>query len=200
MSHLRVGLVTEQDVSGCRVRVKFPDRDQLTSWWLPVVVPKTQNDKAYYLPDMGEQVVCLMDSYDEDGFVLGAIYSSADTTAAGMTADKLNWTSKDGASLGYDRAAHQLSVSLPESGSVNISTPSSGSVGISLASSGSVNVAASGASIVIDTSGNVTITAAGTIALGGVAATQGVARLGDTVVCPAGTGTIKSASAIVRSV
>jgi phage baseplate assembly protein V len=186
MSHMRFGVVAEQDVSGCRVRVRFPDRDELTSWWLPIVVPKTQNDKAYYLPDLGEQVVCLMDAYDEDGVVLGAIYSSADPTTPGMTADKLNWTAKDGGSLEYDRAAHRLSVSLP--------------------SGGSVNIAANGASIVIDASGNVTVTAGGTILLSsaagapiqlGSAAVKGVARLGDTVVCPAGTGTIKSASAVV---
>ncbi|HJU29769.1 MAG TPA: phage baseplate assembly protein V, partial [Candidatus Binataceae bacterium] len=65
----RVGLVNAQDPAKCAVRVAFPDRDQLQSWWLPVVVLKTQNDKSYWLPDIGEQVVCLMDEHDEDGAV-----------------------------------------------------------------------------------------------------------------------------------
>jgi uncharacterized Zn-binding protein involved in type VI secretion len=41
--------------------------------------------------------------------------------------------------------------------------------------------------------GNINVVAAGQINLGS-GALKGVARLGDTVVCPAGTGTISSAS------
>ena len=75
----RVGIVKVQDATKGRVRVAFPDRDQMESWWLPVIFAKTQNDKMYWMPDIGEQVICLMDEYDEDGAVAGAIYSSADT-------------------------------------------------------------------------------------------------------------------------
>ena len=75
MSALRLGIVKEQDVSLARLRVTFNEFDQMLSYWLPVVVTKTQNDKAYWLPDIGEQVVCLMDERDEAGVVLGAIYS-----------------------------------------------------------------------------------------------------------------------------
>jgi phage baseplate assembly protein V len=155
--------------------VSFPDRDQLTSWWLPVIVPKTQNDKAYWIPDVGEQVVCMMDERDEDGAVLGAIYSDADLAPV-ESADKLHWSFKDGSSLEYDRAAHSLTCSLPNA---------------------TLTIQASGASIAIDPSGNVLITSGGQILFGGSAATQGVARLGDRVTCPAGTGTIISASTIV---
>ena len=86
----RVGIVRAQDTSHARVRVTFPDRDQMQSWWLPVVFPKTQNDKSYWMPDVGEQVVCMVDEYDEDGAVLGAIYSSADMmpTAANRAAPR----------------------------------------------------------------------------------------------------------------
>jgi hypothetical protein len=38
----RVGIVKAQDAVNARVRVIFPDRDQMESWWLPVVVAKTQ--------------------------------------------------------------------------------------------------------------------------------------------------------------
>jgi phage baseplate assembly protein V len=173
----RVGLVKTQDLNNARVRVAFPDRDQMTSWWLPVVVPKTQTDKAYWLPDVGEQVVCMMDERDEDGAVLGAIYSQTDTPPV-QSADKVHWSFKDGTSLEYDRAAHSLNCSLPEA---------------------TLTIAANGATIAIDGSGNVVITSGGQILLGGQAAIKGVARLGDSVVCPAGTGTITSASAIVKA-
>src|SRR5437773_11971171 len=76
----RVGIVREQDAALAKVRVVFPDYDQVVSWWLPVVFAKTRDDKSYWLPDIGEQVVCLMDVRDEDGAVLGAIYSSEDLT------------------------------------------------------------------------------------------------------------------------
>src|SRR5712691_11094187 len=115
----RVGIVKSQDVANCRVRVVFPDRDQMTSWWLPVVTPKSQNDKAYWIPDVGEQVVCLMDEHDEDGAVLGSIYSSADTTPV-ASADKWHLTIKDGATFEYDRNVHALAVAIPLGGTMTI--------------------------------------------------------------------------------
>ncbi len=140
----RVGIVKTQDAVNCRVRVTFPDRNQMTSWWLPVCVPKSQNDKAYWIPDVGEQVVCLMDEHDEDGVVLGSIYSSADLPPA-SSADKWHITMKDGATFDYDRAAHALAVSIP--------------------SGGTVSLMANGATIQIDASGNINLTAAANITL-----------------------------------
>jgi phage baseplate assembly protein V len=140
----RVGLVKQQDLQNARVRVAFPDRDQLLSYWLPILSAKTQNDKFYWIPDIGEQVVCLMDEHDEAGTVLGAIYSSADTPPV-QSADKYHMSFKDGASLEYDRAAHALAISLP--------------------SGATINVGAHGASITIDASGNITVHAAGGINL-----------------------------------
>ena len=103
----RVGVVKEQDLVNARLRVVFQERDQLVSWWLPIVMAKTQNDKAYWMPDIGEQVVCLMDERDEDGAVLGAIYSSVDATPV-ASANKWHVTMKDGATFEYDRTAHVL--------------------------------------------------------------------------------------------
>src|SRR5271167_534360 len=109
----RTGIVKTQDAVNCRVRVTFPDRDHVQSYWLPVVIPKSQNDKAYWLPDIGEQVVCMMDERDEDGAVLGAIYSQADTTPV-QDPDKVHWSFKDGTAFEYDRGNHVLSFVLPE--------------------------------------------------------------------------------------
>ena len=172
----RVGIVKAQDAANARVRVIFPDRDQMESWWLPVVFTKTQNDKMYWIPDVGEQVVCMMDEYDEDGAVLGAIYSSADRPPA-TSADKLRWTFKDGAAFEYDRSVHSLQMNIPNSGTVTIT--------------------ANGASIAIDRSGNVAVTASGQILLAGGG--PGIARIGDATICPAGTGHIASGSTKVNS-
>jgi phage baseplate assembly protein V len=116
----RVGIVKTQDVQNARVRVTFPAHNQLTSWWLPVVTPKSQNDKAYWIPDVGEQVVCLMDEHDEDGCVLGAIFSQADPAPPSMTADKWHVSFKDGAVIEYDRHNHVLAISVPANGTINI--------------------------------------------------------------------------------
>ncbi len=172
----RVGIVKVQDAVRGRVRVVFPDRDQMESWWLPVIFGKTQNDKMYWMPDLGEQVICLMDEYDEDGAVVGAIYSSTDTPPV-TSADKLHWTSKDGAAFEYDRASHALQMTIPEGGTLTIS--------------------ANGASIAIDSVGNVEITAAGLIQLAGGG--PGIARVGDATICPAGAGHIASGSIKVNA-
>jgi phage baseplate assembly protein gpV len=113
MSPFRLGIVKAQDLSGGRLRVIFNEFDHMTSYWLPVVVSKTQNDKAYWLPDLGEQVVCLMDERDEVGVVLGAIYSQADTTPV-QSADKFHLGFKDGTSMEYDRAAHVLAINFQD--------------------------------------------------------------------------------------
>ena len=110
---LRFGIVQAQDASLGRLRVTFNEFDHLLSYWLPVVVPKTQNDKAYWLPDIGEQVVCLMDSRDEDGVVIGAIYSQVDATPV-QSSDKWHVGFKDGSTFEYDRSAHVLSLTFSD--------------------------------------------------------------------------------------
>ncbi|HZO81119.1 MAG TPA: phage baseplate assembly protein V [Candidatus Binataceae bacterium] len=158
----RVGLVRQQDVQGARVRVAFPDRDQMLSYWLPIVAFKTQDDKGYWMPDLGEQVVCLMDERDEAGAVLGAIYSTADTPPV-HSADKFHVAFKDGASFEYDRAAHALALNLPKGATMKISL--------------------NGASLAIDASGNLTLVPAdgAQLQLGAAGQMAGVARLGDAV-------------------
>jgi phage baseplate assembly protein gpV len=103
----RVGIVSAVDALTAQVRVVFPDYDQMSSYWLPVVVPKSQNDKAYWIPDLGEQVVCIMDLRDEAGAVLGAIYSNTDVPPVAST-NKWHLGFSDGSAFEYDRALHIL--------------------------------------------------------------------------------------------
>src|SRR5271167_1292328 len=134
----RVGIVQAQDTAHAKVRVVFPDYDEVISWWLPVIFWKTQDDKAYWMPDIGEQVVCLMDLRDEAGAVLGAIYLEADVPPVN-SADKfylvfqdstelkydaeshlLDLKFQDRAELKYDGMAHALTVSLPQGAIFNL--------------------------------------------------------------------------------
>ena len=216
----RVGIVAIQDQANGRLRVTFPERDQVQSYWLPVVFPKTQNDKAYWLPDVGEQVVCMMDEYDEDGAVLGAIYSSADATPV-RSADKWHLTMKDGTTMEYDRALHVLDLKFNDGAEIKydagahnflVSMPAGATATVEVASgpsiafdgSGDVNVnspakvsVTSGGDADVSAGGAVNISASSLIKLAG--GTAAVARVGDTTTCPAGAGTITSGSSKVQS-
>jgi len=108
---IRRGVVVAVDEKTARVRVQMPDLDGLVSNWLPVVQPKTQKDKAYWLPDIGEYVVVAFDEEGErsDGYVLGAIYNQKDTPPA-ASKDKFFVRFEDGTEIEYDRKAHLLRV------------------------------------------------------------------------------------------
>jgi phage baseplate assembly protein gpV len=174
----RIGIVQSQDAAHAKVRVVFPDYDQVVSWWLPVIFAKTQNDKAYWIPDVGEQVVCLMDLRDEAGAVLGAIYSDADSPPVN-SADKFHLGFKDGASLDYDRAAHVLDLKLQDTAEIKYDAGAH-ALSVSLPTGATFNLTAGAAQVQIDANGNVIIKAAGQVQLGS-GQLAGVARLGDIV-------------------
>jgi len=106
---LKFGIVTNVDPTTCRVRVKFADQGELISPWLPVLQQKTFQDKFYFLPDLNEQVACLMDERLEAGVVLGAIYSEADTVPV-TSKDKFHVKFADGGSIEYDKINHKLTI------------------------------------------------------------------------------------------
>ena len=106
---IRRGIVVAVDEKTAKVRVEFPDLDNMVSDWLPVVVQKSQDDKFYWLPDIGEMVVV---AFDEDGdfttgYVLGAIYNSKDTVPV-ANRDKYVIRFQDGTTIEYDRKARKL--------------------------------------------------------------------------------------------
>jgi phage baseplate assembly protein V len=108
---IRRGIVVAVDEKTARVRVQMPDLDGLVSNWLPVVQPKTQKDKAYWLPDIGEYVIVAFDEEGEhsDGYVLGAIYNNKDTPPV-ASKDKFFVRFEDGTEIEYDRKTHLLRV------------------------------------------------------------------------------------------
>ncbi len=107
----KLGIVTAMDEARAMVRVRFDDMDGVLSYWLPVVQHKTLKDKAYWMPDVNEHVVCLLDENGEDGIVLGAIYSDADAVPV-SSKDKCHITFEDGSTIEYDRQSHKLSADI----------------------------------------------------------------------------------------
>lgn len=116
----RVGKVTALLPEKGAVRVEFGDRSNLVSYELPVMVKQTLKNKDSYMPDVGEHVICsFLGNGLEQGFVLGAIYSNADT-AANTDPNKRGVTFEDGTEVYYDRTANKLNIIVAGSGLVEV--------------------------------------------------------------------------------
>ncbi|MDD3012624.1 MAG: phage baseplate assembly protein V [Candidatus Gastranaerophilales bacterium] len=108
---LKFGIVINIDESKAQARVQFYDEDEMSSYWLSVLQSKTLKDKFYILPDTGEHVVCLMDENSEEGVILGAIYSEADTCPI-SSKDKILAKFSDGTSIEIDKSQGNLTINV----------------------------------------------------------------------------------------
>ena len=156
------GIVTAQQISPFpAVRVQFPDRDNMISYWLPVATSRASKtgDFEYSMPDIGDQVSVVMDEHHEMGYVSGSVPSNVDTTPAGVTLNK-SWffQTKDGTINQYDRSTSSWSVAFTNSnGNVTISL--SGGSTFKMNNDGTVLVQdAHGTQLELDNAGNVKIT------------------------------------------
>ncbi len=105
---LRFGIVSQIDPIKVQARVSFED-DESTSFWLPIIQTKTLKDKFYAMPDIGEQVACLMDENSEDGVILGAIYSTEDVSTT-QSEKQLSINLEDGSYINADKENQTLTV------------------------------------------------------------------------------------------
>jgi len=125
---LKFGIVSQTDPATCRVRVQYQDNEGIESYWLAVTQRQAYGTRDYHMPEIGEQVACLIDEHNEEGVVLGGIYSAADPTPV-ASQDKRHVAFKDGAQFEYDVASHRATVSLP-GGQVRLSVGADGAVEI----------------------------------------------------------------------
>nr|DAU52952.1 MAG TPA: baseplate assembly protein [Caudoviricetes sp.] len=105
---LRFGIVSQINPLLVQARVNFGDDDS-TSFWLPVLQTKTLKDKFYSMPDIGEQVVCLMDENSEDGVILGAVYSSEDIPVT-SSINEMSINLENGSLINIDKETQTLTV------------------------------------------------------------------------------------------
>jgi len=142
-----------ESVPPYRVRVQFPDRDNLVSYWLPVIVPKIHDDKFFWQPDIGEQVAVIMDTHDEDGYVVGSVPSSVDQAPAGFGPGIFYVGFHDGTSVKYDRTSHELTVTLGTGAAFTLTQPAGGAItldatgNIVLQAASSITLSAAGGSL-----------------------------------------------------
>lgn len=109
---IRVGVVATYPERGT-VRVRFPDQDSEVSYEMRVLTRKTHRDRDYWMPDVGEQVLCAFLPYGrEQGFVLGAFYSSADPVpVADQEVRRVEFA--NGAYVEHDRRTGNVRVETP---------------------------------------------------------------------------------------
>lgn len=80
---IRIGEVTGVDHARARVQVTFEDLD-ITSDWLPVLQQGASGLEGYWLPSIGDQVVCAFYSDGtEEGVCLGSYYRTSSPPSDG---------------------------------------------------------------------------------------------------------------------
>lgn len=112
----RTGIISTINEAAATARVTFDDRDNVVSYDLPVLVKNTHKNKDYWMPEVGEPVLCLfLPGGIEQGFILGSYYTQK-TKPDVTTASKRRTYFDDGASLEYDRQTHTYTIDIPAGG------------------------------------------------------------------------------------
>ena len=107
---MRYGYVSDYDAKRHMARVVFPDKDNLVSDWLPVLVHNAlkNHDEAHV--DIDEHVTCLMCGNGiEAGVIIGALYDNENKPVKADN-DIHSVTFNDGTEIIYDRKEHRLAI------------------------------------------------------------------------------------------
>jgi len=127
---VRVGIISSVDSKRCTAKVYFEDLDDTVTHDLRIVVPQTMKTKVYYMPDVGEQVLCLfLQNGIETGFIIGSVYSEVDNPP--VTNDKIKgfWL-KGGTSIQFDESTNTLIVSSPQPVTINANVIINGNMNV----------------------------------------------------------------------
>lgn len=106
----RFGYISDYDAKKHMARVQFPDKDNLISNWLPVIIPNSKKNHDEFHLDINEHVFCLMLGNGlEAGAVIGAIYDETNKPPEGDQ-DIRKITFSDGTEIFYHRKSHELKI------------------------------------------------------------------------------------------
>lgn len=107
---VRVGTVETVDYPKAVARVRFGD---IVTHWLPWTVERAGNDRTWWAPEPGEQVVVVSPDGDlSQGVISGSLYRAAHSAPA-ESVDVARVVYSDGCVIEYDRAAHKLTANVP---------------------------------------------------------------------------------------
>lgn len=126
---MRIGIVSGIDEKSVTARVTFDDQDNVTSASLLVIVKNTDENADYWMPDIGEQVLCLfLPVAGQQGFILGSFYDDNHEPPSD-SADKRVVRFKNGTTIENDRANNLFTVDavgdvlVKATGKVTVDTP-----------------------------------------------------------------------------
>ncbi len=116
---VRAGRVSVVIPERMAVKVVFEDKDRLVSDELPVLTFGSSKNKMYWLPDVGEQVCCLMlPNGHNAGFCLGSYYSDADPpNASDQNIRRVDFG--DGSYVQFDRGTGNLDINCTGNVTIN---------------------------------------------------------------------------------
>lgn len=112
---IRTGTVSSVNPAACSARVEFDDKDGTISPELHVLHRFSGRNHDYWVPDVGDQVVCLFANNDKNfstGWILGSWFTERQPPQANSR-DVMRLDFADGGYIEYDRAASSLTVSVP---------------------------------------------------------------------------------------
>ncbi len=109
---LRWGKVVELSPEHLQVRVEADELDEIPTFWLSVLFPKTWEDKYYWMPELDEHVWFLWDEQAEECVILGAFYCDEVPISPlhPPTPHKTEIHWGDESFVYYDREEHRLEV------------------------------------------------------------------------------------------
>lgn len=109
---IRKGTVCDINPATMAVRVEFNDKDNMPSAELPVLCRGAGGNKDYWLPDVGDQVVCLFENNDKNnssGWVLGTYFTEKHPPQA-SNAEIRRLDFGDGSYMEFNRAEGSLKI------------------------------------------------------------------------------------------
>ena len=116
---IRTGKTSSINYKESSVRVEFDDAPGIISKELKVLCSNSNKTKDYYMPSVGEDVVCIFLPHDPTtGFIVGSYYSGKNLP---LESGKMKYIFfSDGTRLKYDIVTHLLEIDCV--GDINISS------------------------------------------------------------------------------
>ena len=121
---LRTGTVSAVYPKTDTVRVVFDDKDETTSPELHVLHRFSGKNKDYWMPDIGDQVLCIFNNNDKNfstGWVLGSYFTERQPPQVD-SADIMRMDFADGSFVEVNRAAGSLKINFTGPITINGST------------------------------------------------------------------------------
>lgn len=123
---VQVGTVVDVDYPGQRVQVRIGERD---SAWLRFTTRRAGEDRTWWPPTVGEQVLVFAPNGDAVAAVAGDSLYQQDYDAPADAGTIRRTVMGDGASFTYDREAKRLTVELPGDAVVEVAGNSTVKIG-----------------------------------------------------------------------